>query len=399
MDCRRDKVTAVVDLKMMQTKTNLEGSLLPLWWISHYGFLLNDWCRNLYNAAEKSRLLYFIRLLGISISLFILIIIGSFETVQLVREIIKPDSTIHSLIPNLMWFCNFPPALFTALVFIVRRQELLTFFKDWTRLEQQMVLKQKPPQQKYLFKIIYGVYGLMSFTLLSGISIILLNRMGASYLLFHIQVLWDTLTVYGITTFHFVSVFTAWYFVVLADLVPAWAFYHAGHILESLAVDFRERYDVRQLYLRYEIIGQLTERANRLFGWMIVINQSTIFFMNCAQLYTVLSTMRNADFDTVVYFFGFVSFCIRMLIFNLMAAHLSNSFYIFKNELSSILLSCNKSSAAMMSHDDFEQLKLFCIHMSPIVARPLNLYQINSSILLSIASLKISYVIVLLQSK
>lgn len=396
--------TRIVDVALQEKKAaddSLERSLRPLWGISYYGCVLFDWCCKIPNKSRSSVVLHYI---GISASVFILTTSTVFQSTQLVLEMAKPNSTIHSVIPNLIWFCDYPAALLTALTLLVRRTELLSFFTDWARLEQQAVLIPNKIPYERLYRFLYWCYGNMTLGLLGGIFLIVLIQMEASYLLSHYPLAVEILSFYGVIALQLVSVLFGWFFVTLADLVPSWTFYHAGRLLESLSLEFQDyclklptgvkTYDLQRLFNRYEKVSKLTDRANQLFGWMILVNQIVLFFMNCVLIYTVLSTLREPDWMTLIIGSGTFVYSFRLVTTNLLTARLVPSHEKLKNSVLTLLIS--KS----IGPEDKKLFTLFSHRMNnPMAAKPLGLYHIGPSTLVTIASLTVSYVIVLLQSK
>ena len=138
----------------------------------------------------------------------------------------------------------------------------------------------------------------------------------------------------------------------------------------------------------------MTERANRLFGCLIVVDHLSTLFMTCVLSYTVLSRMGGAGRDVIFYFMGLIAFIGRFAIPVLMTSHLRSGFNRLKKAVFEVL---DSDTSPEKQH----QAKIFLtlIKESHAAARPLNLYDIKPSTLLSFASLTVGYVIVLLQSK
>lgn len=374
---------------------SLEGSLRPLWMISHYGCFLFDWCRPM---PIKNRLTVSIAHCIGFISLFVMIAMCMFEMVQLVLEIIKPTSNIHTVIPNLIWFCNFPSAIATAVVFIFQNEDMLSFFAHWKQLELQLDISPKIVNFKRLYYFVYASYGIISIDLMIAIYLIMRNKMEASYLLSHYPIVRDHLPDHAVLFFHLTSGSILWFFVILSDLVPAWTFYHASLAIRSLSLAVEKRPSgsgIQQIRFLYDMSSGLIERANNLFSWLMIIDHVVLFFMICAQFYTVCSSFRQADWATCAYFSGAVIFSLRLLTSISMASRLHSSYDRLKLEVS-IAMTSEK-----MNRDDCRRFKLFLIRMkaSPLAARPLHLYKIKPSTLTTIISLTLTYTIVLLQSK
>ena len=171
-------------------------------------------------------------------------------------------------------------------------------------------------------------------------------------------------------------------------------------MLESLVIQvesqssFDKHLDLKVIQRRFENVCQLTERASRLFGFLIVLDHISTLFVTCVLSYTVLSRISGADLDVVFYFMSLIGFIGRLTIPVLMTSHLRTGFNRLKKAVVELLVTDS-------SPEILREAKIFLtqIKESQSAARPLNLYDITPSTLLSFASLTVGYVIVLLQSK
>jgi len=239
------------------------------------------------------------------------------------------------------------------------------------------------------------------------------NRPEASYLLSHYQILKESITFPGVVTFHLVSFFFMYVFLVLCELVPAWTFYHAGLALQSFVKEIeqlininnsnKKRVDngitksgceIRNIQLRYEVLSRLTDRANKLFGPWMVFEKAWSFFLISALLYIVLSKInKEPDFATLAYAVGMVIFSFRLVTCTLMAAHVYKCARRLRVVLSIAL------SREVMNPEETNRAAQFLRRMreNPLGARPLNLYDITPSLLFTFYSFAISYVFILLR--
>ena len=378
-----------------ETTRSLERSLRPLYLVSHYGCFLFDWCRLM---SIKNRLIVLAaRIIGFA-SLSLMVAMCLFQLVQLWLEIIKTSSNNYTVIPNLIWFCNFPCAIATAVVFFSRSQDILAFFVRWNQLELQLEMEPKRSSFRKLYYFVYGSYAFISIDLIIAICAIMWNRMDASYLLSHYQIFRDNFPEFVIMFFHLASAISMWFFVILSDLVPAWTFYHASLALHSLTLKVEQRpggCGILQLRYLYDMVSGLVERANDLFSWLMIVDHAGLFFMICAQCYTVCSSFREMNWSTWGYFSGAFIFSFRLLTSIAMASKLHSSYDRMK------LAVCIALTSEKISRDDCRRLKLFLIRMkaNALAARPLQMYKITPSTLTTIISLTLTYTIVLLQSK
>jgi len=327
----------------------------------------------------------------------------TFQFVQLLLEMLKETSTIQSIVPNLMWFSHYPVNVMVLFIFLRNKNEFVSYFADWAVLEREIFLQPQSIKRSYrrVFRNVYAIYLCQSVALTVIVGIIALEKLEASYLLSYYQILRETLTIPVILTYHLITVSIGSVHFALSDLVPAWTFYHSGMMLESLAFQIESSYSSKNFdfilktsKIRFKKVCRMTERANRLFGTLIVVDHLSTLFMTCVMCYTVLSRMSGADLDVVFYFLGLTTFAGRFAIPVLMTSHLSTGF----NRLKKAVVEMLDSDT---SPEKFHQAKIFLtqIKESQTAARPLNLYDITPSTLLSFASLTVGYVIVLLQSK
>jgi len=327
----------------------------------------------------------------------------TFQFVQLLLEMLKETSTIQSIIPNWLWFSHYPVNVTVLLIFLRHKDELLSYFEEWIVVEREIYHQPNSIIRSYrrVYRNVYANYLFQSVGLTVIVGIVALENLDASYLLSYYPIFRDTLTIPVILTYHLITMSIGCVQFALADLVPAWTFYHSGIMLESLAFQIESSYSSKNLnfimktsQLRFKKVCRMTERANRLFGCLTVVDHLSTLFMTCVLSYTVLSRMSRADLDVVFYFMSLIGFIGRLMIPILMTSHLRTGFNRLKKAVVEVL-------SFDISPEKLHQAKTFLtqIKESQTAARPLNLYDITPSTLLSFASLTVGYVIVLLQSK
>ena len=385
----------------------LERSLRPLWMATHYGGITLDWCKEFPNRSRISIAIRWISIVG---SFFLLISGFGFELYQLSMEITKSNSTISSIMPNLLWFSSYPSSIATLFIFIFNHKDLLLLFKDWADLEmkQQGILFQMKSHLKRLLYCVYGGYGLL---ITCGFVIgffTLLNDPDATYLLSHYKVIREALTLPVIILFHMVSLIHAYVFNIIADLAPAWTFYHAGQMLRSLSLEVEEHFlrlsndlpckahpSYHDIRAKYETLSQLTERANRLFGWINIVNYGVLLAVICSESYIVVSNIRSSNLFTYYHFFVMTIYVMRLLTSFLIASQLETASEKFRLAVSILL-----AGEAKLGQEECKKWELFLnrLREGALIGRPLDLFEMSPSLVLTIVNLIITYVIVLLQS-
>lgn len=396
------KETSVKSIKgLSKNDFSLERTLRPLWLLSHYGGILLDWCKEF---PAQSRAHMVTRWIVLCIASFLLLSGFGFEAYQLSMEIKKSNSTISSVVPNLYWFSNYPTGIVALVVFLFRRKDLLSLFKDWKRLEEQLYLIPKC-SAKRVFYTVYGSYCLICTSGLVASYVLALSSLDASFLLSYYPIVREALTFYGMLVLQSASLFVMWFLVTLADLVPALTFYHAGQILRSLILEIEEHLlnvltcnresRLKEILFRYEKMNILTKRANQLFGWLVLVGHTVMVVMICSELYMVIGTVRQSGLASWSHLLLMMNYVARLLISFLLSGFLDSSSEALRLTVSIALVSEKK-----MSPEDCKKLELFLhrLRESPLAARPLDLYRMTPSFLLTIANLIITYVVVLVQS-
>lgn len=325
-----------------------------------------------------------------------------FHVFQLVVGILKPNSTTHSIVLSVMWSTIFIVALMAALVFVFKRKELLSIFEKWKQLEAQLVpVKVSRSSYNTYYRSFFSIYVVAGLALPFVSLVVAFTDTEASFLLSHYPVFRDTLTIPGIMFYHTVTACAAWVFVGLSDFVPSWTFYHAGLALEYLAAELEiesKGLNIRmaRIQLCYGNLYRLVRKANELFGIIVAFNHAFFVVVICVLFYTVASTIREFDWDTLIYFCSLILFVWRMIMSDLMASHVYSSSVKLRATLSKAI--CTEELMEREERKKAQRLLIWMSHAS-LSARPLNLFSITPSSILTVSSLIISYVIVLLQTK
>ena len=385
------------------SKTNddtVEKSLRPIYLTSYYTGILQDWCCDHHRPGRSIRTLRYISTTVVFLMLGSMLV---FEIFQLGSELSKITS-IHSILPNLLWICTFPLSLMVLIRYHFYRCDFLSFFDKWRRLEAWLVYVNASSSINWLSKFIVGSYALMSFGLFAGLYFLTQRQPDASFLLSSYPLMrkWFTLPV--LSGIHVVLVFFSWILLSLADLVPALIFAYSARILNALNSEVERHFSVgdyvqgmRRTWLRYETLSQLTDKANRLFGWLIFIDYAVKFSMICVLFYVLCRNFFNQDADSFTFLFGAISYIFRLVACNILASRLHSESIRFESTVSSLVsLNCID-----MTGQEREIIGFFLrrLEQNPLGAQVLGMIEITPKILLTMTSLIISYVIVLLQSK
>lgn len=397
---RQTKVRALLN------NLSLRETLRPLWTITYYFGIQLDWCVS--DSSEK-RSIFFIRCLSVIIISSFNIIMILFEFCQLIIGIMKM-TTVHDIIPTLIWFIPLTLSVTCQIKYLVGRHELLSFFESWHNLEKEIDLRYKhrnitaKPINK-IRKAIVCYYVIMWVALLSGLSYIIIQFPESPFLLSNYQWLNNFLGLSFIRFIHLSDLVLHFILISLSDVVPAIIFYHASLAIRVLAEEvevcvtgkilFSAR--LRQIWLSYGVTSKLVERANIWYGPLILFDHGIKFFLTSTMFYLTLYNFQNDTFKAEVYFIKLIIGSINITICNLLASRLHCASTNLKMKLHCIINQYWDS----MDKQDRDTLTAFLnqVQHEELAACPLNLYKVTPSILLTFLSLTTSYVIVLIQSK
>ena len=343
-----------------------------------------------------------------------------FQAAQLSIEILTETNTIHKYIPNLTWFCTHPLSVFIFVQFIVKREQLWFFFEDWRCMENHNTISSHL-EFKNIANLKHLIVSLNWFMYLSITCVaccLILYRPEASYLLSHYEQLRDVLGLPFVIIFHSTSVMSTFISEPLSGAVPGFVFYHAGQILRSIKCDIEHTFiqltdnsnikmlsssarstfqiQMHAIFLRYEILSKLVKRANKLFGALMIFNHATLLFMIVVLLYSIFHQIQRSRIDALIFFSAIIPYSYLLLINHLLSAQLSSASSKLKFTLSSMMA----RNCLRLTKEDLSIASIFLSHLQEdkLAARPLNLYSINNSSILTLTSIIISYVMVLLQA-
>ncbi len=401
---------------------SLEKTLRPLWILTCRTGILFDWMHPI--VKKERRIVETLRLFSITAVFLLLSSVMIFELIQLCFGIGTMDR-IHSIILNLIWFTTMPPSVMTMICYIFNKTAYITFFQDWVELEAELIKGKNICNSRDTHRFIYFAYTLIIIASLISLIIDIYHHPHGSFLLSSYSILEETITFPILAIIHISAIIFQWIFFSLNDLVPAFVFYHQSLALNCLEIDlitFFSRLSLRQniiiteekedssasirlLWTRFENLALMVGRANQLFGRLILVGHASILFMMCILLYETLHHLTN-DYPSITYGLvrmgsfvtNLVAFTFRIISCTLLSARVHQSSVRIKNTMAWYFSQYLDS----ISIRDRYVLVLFNSRLQQrdiLAASPLDLYNITSSMLLSILGLIASYVIILLQSR
>ena len=382
----------------------LDEVLQPLRKLLRYSGLHNGF----FPPVEEHRAFYITRCVSTAVILFLLLSFGVYETVQFSVEFsnTKKISTISS--NATLCFLTYM-ALFSLTQFYGNRKQFSEFFQDWKQVEMSVDYRTSTKNHQIIEKGLsiytYGIV-LMGFFLTGFINSFYPN---SSIFLSHWEILREKLSIHILVLVMGVCVSFQVIFFVLIESVPALFFYEAGCMIEKLGQELenisllphREHSDHMRnknpyllIWKKYESIQRSVDRANKLFGFTMIINQFLFVCLACLTIYVILV---NDDDDLHPFFFLLlVLVVIRFVMTNWLMSHL----YLSGAELKKIAAGTLSEKWFLLSQEDRDIVACFLSRVDgSLVACPLNLYTVDPTNILSLITLHISYTIVLLQTR
>lgn len=435
--CSTLQTKGMASLKTSRIKTmgysqaSLTATLRTWWQISTSCGLLLNWCHPQLLEKPWWKLSKVLSYTGITTSFSLVFLLTLYEFIQLLIALWKM-TTVHTVIPHFVWFIYMPFAVGLQLDFLLGRQKFLSFMKDWNALESRLLNSPyssddvvSPLRSVRLFLRIS--YSTILLCLLTGLVSEMYGEPDAAYLLTHYPCLREIFGVSTLAVAHLLSVAISFFFMTLAESVPAVIFYHGALMVRILTLetqtlftwltpvptttkikDFRVSlnsdstsasfsYGIRLVWSQYELLSGLIGRVNRFLGTFVVINHGIKLFGICSVTYSFLHKYQTEPMAAGGDLIQLLTQVFSLVCTTLLSARLYCASVHLRTTLAA-LLSAHWDS---VPKDDQSVVTLFLgrLQSEPLAASPLHLYQISPSLLLSIASLSMTYLVILLQSK
>lgn len=376
--------------------SSLESALSPLWKISQFGLLL-PWCHS--STKKSSYLLHALQYIGVGITVFITIIFTVFRTFQMIMIVKKENTTMQDITSYFIW-C-FPPyvALVGEIDYLLRRRHYLSFFQDWNarfngistgNLRTTIVI------YTVYFGAVSGLFIFMSWAIIFPSS-----REGRAKHMSDYPELTKIFTTFVLKACTLISIGVSCFFLLLADIVPSFVYYHAGRLLQILESRLSEkvllkREDVQHTWISYDNVCRIVSRGDNLLGPQVIFHQGCSFTMICIFLFTLINS-RNIGLDPSA-ILRQIGFCLiltfRLLWTILMITRLNQSSENLRSTVASIVSRCVIDVPAAKTLRCF----LSRLEHDHLAACPLGLYKITHSIFLTMLSLTVTYTVILFQS-
>lgn len=404
---------------------SLEETLRPWWRVTRWGILL-DWCYP--NMDYEHRLVKIARYTGVLLVSLLLFTMAVFHVFRLCAGVVTM-TTLHSVVPHIVWCASFPIALVTHLCYVFNSKEYLTFFEDWSKFENQLALRNNHasviPKLKKARLLTVVLSLTMKFGMISTLGYVVIFHYNTTYLLSYYQSLQDIFTLPVLSATHLICILIIFILKNLCETVPSLIFYHAGlevRILQEEIQDLFLTFDpssncakpyplasnssiflavkmrIRHISNSYENLRSLVARANSLFGLQIFLSYAMEFVVIGTLVYTNIYGFReNKIHKMLVYSIILIINLFDLVSCNLLTSKIFHASQHLRTVLASLL---NRDWDSITKNErDILFALLDCLRSDPLAASPLGLFRVTPSILLNMTSLIMSYVIIMLQSK
>jgi len=395
----------------------LEKSLAPLWKLTYYSGLFFDWCAKIPHQSWKSVTAHYIVIaFGMTVYLQQLVL----SCLQIMMAITNTESSLQRIIVRIISASNQPIIIVTWLYYLLGREKLWAFFRDWKQFEEQGSTRLDEAKIKRVCIIVYFFY----FT--CGIGFFLLSApffvtgeflLENEFILEHYPNILDIFFVEIWLRFStLLSVFlTCTIFVPLVDIVPVLVYYNISKMINAIEVEleslFLRRFNregtvaikyeaIQFIRSRFENLRVLLTRTDHLFGPILLLNHGIIFVVLCSTVFSLLNMVRQPHEREYlpIFVMTFLLAPSRLLFSFVMISKVHKAAGSLLSTVACISARPWRPVPIPFSSDCVIQSFMHRLQNTKLAATPSDLYEIRPSILLTLLGLIVSYTIILLQS-
>ena len=296
------------------TKLNLEHSLSPMWKLTYYLRLTFDWCHRIPNQRTAIKILHG---LIIFFSLIYQLYLTCFYFLLLCQSMnAKPENQFLDIVRGMLLLSDQPLILFVWLYFLLRRTQIQAFFYDWENMEEHHHAKGIDPRKiKRTCILVYTLFSAYCLFALSHCFLNILTRDDSTAPItededliagIYPNLISNTPYITWVKIQPIFSQLLYNIFSALIDIVPSLVYYHAAKMVESIRWEILELTNssplskcelLRSLWCRFETLIEMVERADALFGVMIIGCHAVLFFNICGIVYFLLKLTTNSSID------------------------------------------------------------------------------------------------------
>ncbi len=380
--------------------------------LTHYSGMLPVWS----NVEEVG----IVRSLFIWVAVFSVVALQSayvlFHVVQLKIQFTE-NRSIHSVTFNTLWLFPFAIGFVVHVYYVGQARTLAELLHDWQLTEKPLLSVRWKRRIQWVRGFFYGLALTLGALTATSVVFDTNKRPEASYLLSYYAFFREPgmypLTVgIPLAAIFFEKILTA-----MSDLVPSFFYFHvslavrglasrieslhrASSAVETIQLDDQKatqtsRQGIQTIRSDYNRLRQCVERANALFGPVIIFSHSLKFCLICVLSYKTLYGLANSS-QYGVFFVNLIFVAYELVSNVLLISQLKKADSDFRGSYSdyvtdgwSSLAPEEKETAAAFSNE---------LRVEQLAVKPSNLYTIQPELLLKMLGLVTTYTIILLQS-
>ena len=376
-------------------RLSLERTLHLVWqWLKFSGLH-----PNLLPISIKKRSTFdILRWLFTLILLLLSLAVCVFESFQLIIKSWSVQNMVD-VVPNVFFTFPVPCIICFEYHFWVHRQQIKQFYRDWNTMERQMNCFELAKMKQDVNSLLVGI--LMNFIVLT-ILVIIWNWMEPERSFFMTHYLFIRETIGVLPTSIVTSVIFGYNAVLFfsSSTISVICFSVITCYVENLwgkweSSSKNERF-LRVIWQRYESILDLVKRANELYGAIINGYIFTVIFYICIIIFYAIEEFQRNPTIFIPLLVTFAAFIHNIVSFNRSMSQL----YFSKDKLQKTIADHLSLKWYKLNENDRQLLVTFLARFGKddLCVRPMKLYCIKPSNLLSMSALIINFYIVLAQA-
>ena len=391
----------LTEVKSMVAKpVFLDDYLRPLWNLMRYNGLVHGF----FSTVEERRASHIIRFIS---TVFIILFVLSFGVFQVTQLVIGfPNrKNIEDISLNVVFSIGCFKVIIFLHQFYLRHNQFIELLKDWNEMEMLFFDCCDRDRSEKIGKIVYVLlfFGTIPWFFLAFYY----NTKSPNESIFfsHYDMFRDIFSVNFLALVFAVSIYFFVMIFIFSEMISTVFFYQAGCLIANLKqellssitpVHSRNENPYRLIWEKYESIQQKVNRANQLFGIMIIVNELSTICVACFNIYVIITAKEDDEYLYLCCIPILGILVAKTIGCNRLISHL----YLSSGELKSTVGILLSEKWHLLSEEQRVLLNTFIIRLDKgnLTACPLNLYTIDPTNLLSLLTLHISYVIVLLQT-
>ena len=344
-------------------------------------------------------------------------------TFQFVKAVNDGDTGLEKVLIRLISLSNLPLTIMTWLFYLIRRKTMLDFFRDWNNFEERALIRYVN-SGKIIGRVciaIYALYYTLTAFFFVTFSVVFLTvdpepqdtDVVGNLIVHNNSYLTNAPLTYVMPYITLWTVLMALILMCVIDIVPVMVYYHAAKAIRSMEIEIEAIADaqpsnsikfeanIQRIWCNFESLRLMVNRADDLFGPLVIPQQGLAFFVICGSVFTLISSLSKAPEDATqglsIFAFSLIFYPSRLFF----SIGFMTKVHSSSGQLLSTVARISANSWRSMGQDERGLLRSFLsrIQHVKLAAYPSGYYRITKSILLTMLSLIISYTIILLQSK